>query len=233
MEYDLSMECPEAAQMLLTLPPEKLQLRWEEHPELAGDMPEYDADRMQQLFEQREMLFQLMRDTRHPALAQLSSCLKLACEWENIPLSECSATDSGTAIFAFLQSCEILTADWRRILEQSAAAQDKLGVISEALDCEIRAFSFDFFYRQYLRAVFADSAILPVQQAAFSVCAVVSICCRLHLITQEQQLRIWQLFLKEIESDSDNVAELKWYLEMEEAFSPAALCAYLEKLGDA
>lgn len=85
VEYDLSMECPEAARMLLTLPPEKLQLRWEEHPELAGDMPEYDADRMQQLFEQREMLFQMMRDTRHPALAQLSSCLKLACEWENIP----------------------------------------------------------------------------------------------------------------------------------------------------
>lgn len=233
MEYDLSMECPEAARMLLTLPPEKLQLRWEEHPELAGDMPEYDADRMQQLFEQREMLFQLMRDTRHPALAQLSSCLKLACEWENIPLSECSATDSGAAIFAFLQSCEILTADWHRILEQSAAAQDKLGVISEALDCEIRAFAFDFFYRQYLRAVFADSAILPVQQAAFSVCAVVSICCRLHLITQEQRLRIWQLFLKEIESDSDNVAELEWCLETEEAFSPAALCAYLEKLRDA
>ena len=50
---------------------------------------------------------------------------------------------------------------------------------------------------------------------------------------QEQQLRIWQLFLKEIESDSDNVAELKWCLETEEAFSPAALCAYLEKLGDA
>ena len=65
------------------------------------------------------------------------------------------------------------------------------------------------------------------------MCAVVSICCRLYLITQEQQLRIWQLFLKEIESDSDNVAELKWCLETEEAFSPAALCAYLEKLGDA
>ena len=127
VEYDLSMECPEAAQMLLTLPPEKLQLRWEEHPELAGDMPEYDADRMQQLFEQREMLFQLMRDTRHPALAQLSSCLKLACEWENIPLSECSATDSGTQFLHFCNPAKFSQRIGEGFLEQSAAAQDKLG----------------------------------------------------------------------------------------------------------
>ena len=57
--------------------------------------------------------------------------------------------------------------------------------------------------------------------------------CRCNLPHEEQRLRIWQLFVKEIEYDGDNLEELEWQLETNAAFSPAALCAYFESVGGA
>ena len=65
------------------------------------------------------------------------------------------------------------------------------------------------------------------------MCAVLTILHRLELQEQSRRLRIWQLFAKEIESDSDNLIELEWVLETEAVFSPGAFDAYLKQLGGA
>ena len=62
--------------------------------------------------------------------------------------------------------------------------------------------------------------------SAFAVCIVLLYSRRLGFHTAEQRLRIWQLFVKEIEYDGDNLEELEWQLETNAAFSPAAFRAY-------
>ena len=233
IEYDLSLSCPEAARLLLTRTPEQLILIEEQHPEQIGDLPEYDPAKMQALQRQRSDLFQLIRDTSRPALEQLRQCLQLVCQWENSSV----VTDNCEVLMeehflAILDSCEILTQDWDDILTQAAKKSDAQPFsVSQPLDAEIRAFAFDFLYRNYLRAAFTESALPFVQQLLFSVCAVLTILHRLELQEQLRRLRIWQLFAKEMESDSDNLAELEWALETEAVFSPRAFDAYLKQLG--
>ena len=190
---------------------------------------------MQALQRQRSELFQLIRDTSRPALEQLRQCLQLVCQWENNSV----VTDNCKVLMeehflAFLDSCEILTQDWDDILTQAAKKSDAPSFsVSQPLDAEIRAFAFDFLYRNYLRAAFTESALPFVQQLLFSVCAVLTILHRLELQEQSRRLRIWQLFAKEMESDSDNLIELEWVLETEAVFSPGAFDAYLKQLGGA
>ena len=89
-------------------------------------------------------------------------------------------------------------------------------------------------YRYYLRAAYAETPeaeILPVQMAAFAVCIVLLYSRRLEFHTAEQRLRIWQLYVKVIEYDGDNLEELVSQLETNAAFSPAAFRAYFASPG--
>ena len=135
------------------------------------------------------------------------------------------------AVLSFLRSCEVLTSDWKQMLEQAANAPEPENLLAytPALDQEIRLFTMDMLYRYYLRAAYTETPeaeILPVQMAAFAVCIVLLYSRRLGFHTAEQRLRIWQLFVKEIEYDGDNLEELEWQLETNAAFSPAAFRAY-------
>ena len=140
------------------------------------------------------------------------------------------------AVLSFLRSCEVLTSDWKQMLEQAANAPEPENLLAytPALDQEIRLFTMDMLYRYYLRAAYAETPeaeILPLQMAAFAVCIVLLYSRRLGFHTAEQRLRIWQLFVKEIEYDGDNLEELEWQLETNAAFSPAAFRAYFASLG--
>lgn len=223
VEYDISIACPEAARLLLSRTPKSLCLIAENRSELSGDSPVYELKWMQKLQMQREMLFQLLRNTSCSATVQLAECLRLSCQWENLLLEYSTASTPDTSCLTFLQSCNILTEDWRNTLEQASTSAECSFTLDKALDHEIRAFAFDFLYRHYLRAVFKDTALLSVHEAAFSVCAVLTIIQRLHLENREKRLRIWQLFVKEVEYDSSNLDRLEWTLETKHDFASGTL----------
>lgn len=229
-EYDLSIACPEAARTLLTMPLDAWTLTEEAHPEPPGDEPEYDPVRMAQLQRQRWQLFKKLRDTSRPALVQMAECLSMQLEWEQIAHPQMLQKDvicSEKICLEFLRSCEILTQDWRIMLEQAVLAPKYALEMDEAFDREIRLFSMDVLYRHYLRTVFADSSLFPVQLTAFFACAVCTMIHRLGICTQPERLRIWQLLVKEVEYDGDNMERLELLLETDEDYSPAALCARL------
>ena len=66
---------------------------------------------------------------------------------------------------------------------------------------------------------------------AFAVCVVLLYSRRLGFHTAEQRLRIWQLFVKEIEYDGDNLEESGRALETNAPFPPAAFRAYFASPG--
>lgn len=228
-EYDLSIACPEAARILLTMPLDTWSLTEENHPELPGDAPEYDPIRMSQLQRQRSQLFKTLRDTSRPALVQMAECLSMQLDWEQIahPQMQKDVVCSENVCLEFLRSCEILTPDWRHMLERAVLVPTYALEMNEAFDREIRLFAIDVLYRHYLRTVFDDSSLFPVQLAAFFVCAVCTMIHRLDIRTQPERLRIWQLFVKEVEYDGDNMKRLELLLETKQDLSPNALYARL------
>jgi hypothetical protein len=198
--------------------------------------PEYAAANMRRLQEQRQALFFRLQDDSASACAQLSACLTLAEQWAGVSQEPAAVPCMEEAVLSFLRSCEVLTSDWKQMLEQAANAPEPENLLAytPALDQEIRLFTMDMLYRYYLRAAYAETPeaeILPVQMAAFSVCVVLLYSRRLGFHTAEQRLRIWQLFVKEIEYDGNNLEELEWQLETNAAFSPAAFRAYFASLG--
>ena len=198
--------------------------------------PEYAAANMRRLQEQRQALFFRLQDDSASACAQLSACLTLAEQWAGVSQEPAAVPCMEEAVLSFLRSCEVLTSDWKQMLEQAVNAPEPENLLAytSALDQEIRLFTMDMLYRYYLRAAYAETPeaeILPVQMAAFAVCVVLLYSRRLGFHTAEQRLRIWQLFVKEIEYDGDNLEELEWQLETNAAFSPAAFRAYFASLG--
>lgn len=237
VEYDLSIACPEAARMLLTKSPESLTLYTEEHPELPGDAPVYDAVFMTQLRLLRENMFTALRDTSKPALEQLAYCLELTMRLQqkrnssiSVPeVSETSAVFSEQLCLSVLLSCNILTKDWKHFLTEAAAAEPVPILPTREWDMEIRAYAFDFLYRHLLCTAFHGMVLCCIQQLLFSVCAVCIIIQRRKLQTQTERLRIWQLYVKEIEYDSDNLERLEFFLGTESAFSGMTLASYCRK----
>ena len=198
--------------------------------------PEYAAANMRRLQEQRQALFFRLQDDSASACAQLSACLTLAEQWAGVSQEPVAVPCMEESVLSFLRSCEVLTSDWKQMLEQAANAPEPENLLAytPALDQEIRLFTMDMLYRYYLRAAYAETPeaeILPLQIAAFAVCIVLLYSRRLGFHTAEQRLRIWQLFVKEIEYDGDNLEELEWQLETNAAFSPAAFRAYFASLG--
>lgn len=226
-EYDLSIACPEAARLLLAMPLDTWTLIEKDCPELPEDKPEYEPARMAQLQQQRSELFTKLKDTSRPATVQLAKCLFMQLSWDNSPVSSLHAICSDEVCLKYLQSCEILTQNWKKMLEHAACTPEHIMIIDETLDKEIRLFAMDVLYRHYLRTVFSDISLFPVQLAAFFVCAVLTIIRRLDIQTQPERLRIWQQFIKEVEYDKDNIERLEMLLETNLHFSTNALCCRL------
>ena len=232
----ISPACPEAARLLFSLTPKQWQLTEHSSPAMTEEPPEYAAANMRRLQEQRQSLFFRLQDDSASACAQLSACLTLAEQWAGVSQEPVAVPYMEEAVLSFLRSCEVLTSDWKQMLEQVANAPEPENLLAytPALDQEIRLFTMDMQYRYYLRAAYAETPeaeILPLQMAAFSVCVVLLYSRRLGFHTAEQRLRIWQLFVKEIEYDGNNLEELEWQLETNAAFSPAAFRAYFASLG--
>lgn len=232
IEYDISPACPEAARLLFSLTPKQWQLTERSSPAITEEPPEYAAANMRRLQEQRQALFFRLQDDSASACAQLSACLTLAEQWAGVSQEPAAVPCMEEAVLSFLRSCEVLTSDWKQMLKHAANASEpeKTLAYTPALDQEIRLFTMDMLYRYYLRAAYAETPeaeILPLQMAAFAVCVVLLYSRRLGFRTAEQRLRIWQLFVKEIEYDGDNLEELEWQLETNAAFSPAAFRTYL------
>ena len=236
IEYDISPACPEAARLLMELTPEQWLLSENDCPEVTGSFPEYDGKIMQQRKDQRRNLFACLQDTSVPALKQISHCLELVTQWTDFSEGTSDAICTEDDILSFLNGCEVLTEDWKMILTRARENPEVSLFYDAALDKEIRLFGMDMLYRYYLRTAYSDdpfAILLPVQLAAFAVCTVLTLTAHIKIQDEEQRLRIWQLFVKEIEYDGDNLEELEWQLETNAAFSPAALCAYFESVGGA
>lgn len=181
-------------------------------------------------------MFACLQDTSVPALKQISHCLELVTQWTDFSEGTSDAICTEDDILSFLNGCEVLTEDWKMILTRARENPEVSLFYDAALDKEIRLFGMDMLYRYYLRTAYSDdpfAILLPVQLAAFAVCTVLTLTAHIKIQDEEQRLRIWQLFVKEIEYDGDNLEELEWQLETNAAFSPAALCAYFESVGGA
>lgn len=234
IEYDISPACPEAARLLMKLTPEQWQLSENECVAVMGDLPEYDDQMMRQRKMQRCILFACLQDKSATALNQISHCLKLAEQWTDLSEYASDIVCTESDVLSFLDECEVLTDDWKMFLQQ-ARANPKMSLFYDAaVDREVRMFGLDILYRYYLRTAYSDdpaAILLPVQLAAFAVCAVLTLTAHMKIQDAEQRLRIWQLFVKEIEYDGDNLEKLEWQLETNTTFSPAAFRAYFASLG--
>ena len=221
IEYDLSISCPEAARILLSCNPSQLYLV-EEHDDIQiAYNTTYDLKIMKTLQDQRNKLFQTIKNTNHSAIFQLITCIRLIAKWNHISITPNKYNYKTDTILLFLKSLNILTKQWDLTLDRAIHSSNKTLILTydTDLDYEIRAFVFDFFYRRYLQAAFTDNAVLIAQEMAFAVYSVLLLCSRLHLNSTEQRLRIWQLYIKEVEYDPENWDTLEWELGASEQWT--------------
>ena len=149
IEFDISPACPEAARLLFSLTPKQWQLTERSSPAMTEEPPEYAAANMWRLQEQRQALFFRLQDDSASACTQLSACLTLAEQWADISQEPVAVPCMEEAVLSFLRSCEVLTSDWKQMLEQAANASEleNLLAYTPALDQEIRLFTMDMLYR--------------------------------------------------------------------------------------
>ena len=54
--------------------------------------------------------------------AQLYACLTLAEQWAGVSQEPAAVPCMEEAVLSFLRSCEVLTSDWKQMLEQASNA---------------------------------------------------------------------------------------------------------------
>ena len=124
IEFDISPACPEAARLLFSMTPKQWQLTERSSPAMTEEPPEYAAANMRRLQEQRQALFFRLQDDSASACAQLSACLTLAEQWAGVSQEPVAVPYMEEAVLSFLRSCEVLTSDWKQMLEHAANAPE-------------------------------------------------------------------------------------------------------------
>lgn len=227
-EYLLELSCPEAARLILDSPIRAMVTQ--EAP--GGDEPDYDAALMTRLLETRGAALALLaQESRTPAQA-LSLVLLYAHHVQAaIDGADDRVFDPRTALetanrlgskgdfrllAGFYQNLEILTPDWRQLLERDAAP-----MVSPAL-CRIAAYGVQ---RYWLQAVSDYDLVCRVKLIVSGVILIA------HLAgTQGSCLRTAQLYSKEIENDADNVEAILDAAYTHPGFTDANLLGLLKMM---
>lgn len=222
VEQDLELSCPEAARILLNAP--FAPLLAEETPEQVE--PEYEEEIMDILLSSRQQVLELLSREDLPVGKRLALSLLYACQVQ-------SALDGGEAeafnlqsaletletlpksepfpdILPFFRDLEILTPDWRALLDAPEHG---------AWDPHTPALARYLVNRYWLQAV-SDYDL-------YSRAKLVCILCLLVRELGGDIFRTAQLMSKEIENDAENLDAILDAAYTAPAFNDAALLARL------
>lgn len=235
-EYGLTLACPEAARLILTQSgPWKLETQGE-----PGDpaQAEFDWDALVDLAPLRQTLLDTLwrQDlTGREALLQVlhrgQGCQDLFDGEENVVLADgpLQAIPQGDwkSVLGFYRGLEILTQEWKELLDEaldwepSKADWEKLDEAEN--DLLPRNLGAYYLTHYWFQSVVDYDCLLKVQllAAAWAVTRYLS-CCHLAkfgTLPLEAQLRIQQLYAKEVEHDEVNRAALEEALVNRPEFS--------------
>lgn len=196
-ELMLELSCPEAARLIFSSPDEIIT---EEYP---GEQPDYDTDLMVVLKTSREKVLEFIRNTDRPLGQVLAATLLYAHGVQNIidggepeeispeaclPLAQkYAATGDFKSLAAFFSQLEILTPQWRTLLETATF---------QRVNNDLRPLAVYLIRRYWLQAV-SDYDLICRVKLILAACLLVAAVDG----TPERA----QLFSKEIENDPDNI----------------------------
>ena len=229
IEYGLELSCPEAARMIFAHPVEPLCEYSSELPETA---PEYDAEVMSLLLRSRETALSLLCNAAYAPNEALAILLLFAHNTqqqidgaEALPFSPKTALRTATAaicdcsmepMLAFYRQLEILTPQWRGLLNRRAAP------IHWSED--MRKLAAYFVQRYWLQAI-SDWDLVGRAKLAISACLIIG---TLGGVLPETA----QLYSKEIENDPDNVDALLDAAYTDPVFTDRCLLSLLLQKAD-
>lgn len=229
VELGLEMSCPEAARIMLSTPDWHLETA--EVP--GGDEPDYDVDAMALLRSTRPGCLEILADPGYSIGEALAILLLYGyAVQEALDGGEMAAFDPRKALetarrlageanpeglLAFFRGLEILTEDWRRLLDEPGREDEWFG--------EIRLLAQYGVYRYYAQAV-SDYDLAGRIKLVIVSCMMAK---RLGGGTRETRLRAIQLYSKEIENDAGNVDSLLDAAYQEPAFADRAILGFLLK----
>lgn len=234
-EYGLTLACPEAARLILTH-----HGPWQVETEgTLGDPGETDLDWafLRELAEARETLLKELWQEDVPERQALARCLLHGRQFqqrfdgfdpEPLPPELPPEGDPRPLLHAHLE-LEILTEDWRLLLEEALAYTGPLPSLPET--GMARNLAADYLYRYWFRAVNDWDCVLRLQLLAVNW-AVARHLARVHLalhgsLSQNTLLRLFQLYAKEVEHDDVNRESLEELLLTQEIFSLEALLSLI------
>lgn len=224
VELDLELSCPEAARILLNAP--FVPALTVETPE---DMePEYEEEIMDILLSSRQHALELLSQENFPIGRRLALLLLYACQVQSaLDGAEPEAFDSESAwetvenlpkqgdfpdILPFFRSLEILTEDWKSLLENPNPG---------GWDPHIPAMARYLVNRYWLQAV-SDYDL-------YSRAKLVCILCLLPRELGGDIFRTAQLLSKEIENDVDNLEAILDAAYTDPTFNDTALLLRLQE----
>lgn len=235
-EYGLTLACPEAARLVLT---QSGPWTFETEGE-AGDPAEaeFDWDALADLIPLRQALMDILwrgdltgRDALLQVLQQGQRCQDLFDGEENISLTDRPIhplpTGDFKALLRFYLGLELLTEDWKALLEDALdwAPTDKDWTRLTVVENDLLPRNLGAYYlsHYWFQAVADYDCLLKIQLLAAAWALTRCLCCH-HLakygeLPLDAQLRVQQLYAKEVEHDDVNRAALEDALVNNPAFS--------------
>lgn len=222
-ELGLELSCPEAARLIFEDSAHRMVIS----SVPGGEMPDYDSVTMDILRKSREVVLQFLDEGSyslaetlavillygHRVQAQIDGGEEAVFSPENALRSAKSiaAPANWESLFAFFRELEILTPQWRRLLENAPASSG----ISEG----VRPLARYVIQRYWLQAV-SDGDLIGRIKLILSACLLVS-------ALGGEPVQTAQLFSKEIENDPDNVDRILDGAYTEPAFTDTHLLGLL------
>lgn len=210
-EYGLTLACPQAARLILTR-----RTPWIFHTEGQPGDPqkvEFDWVLLLSLHETRQKMWQALWDPSASPREALRNCLRLGARTVSDKPMELSVSQ---ALFELLRGLEILTPHWQELLDEALAA-DLSPVDFAALDAVtdwymVRNLGACYISRYWFQAVADLDSLLRLQLLATNQVVIRRLAClrlkKAGRLTEEDLLRFYQLYAKEVEHDDVNRAAL-------------------------
>ncbi len=202
-ELGLELSCPEAAKFILA--DENTPLIAEKVP--GGEEGDYDREAMDVLLSTRETMLALLSDDRRPVGETLALALLFGCQAQGaldsgemdsfdpdaslLTARELAAPGGDGALLDLFRELEILTPEWKAMLESPAGGDWERGHLALAR----------YFVRRYWLQAVSDYDL-------YSRVKLMVIACLTVRTLGGDLLKTAQLFSKEIENSADNVDAL-------------------------
>ncbi len=239
-EHDLSLSCPEAARHILK---GRRPLEYTEMVEVPDEACGYSEPLMNFLLEARERLYDMIWNPAHCLAHVLADCLlyaeqlqeyidnekfEIAPEYQSQPWEKPVQKGIGEDFFAPFAEMEILTEDWKQLLEDA----EMLGDLCPWEELQIQMAGFDNQYRRMLHYYLSRYWLQTV--ADYDAVGKIKLMTTAFLMLRRMQtaymqkkkelpesasMRLVQLYSKEVEHNALNRELLEEAFFTEESFS--------------